>query len=308
MPKGAFAGLHPVLQLILLICLVLVSSLLVTLIGVLIAIPFWGLDPVVAVLNGGAPLYFMKYLQLVQSIAMFVVPPIIAAVLFSKSPASWLGFNKPVAKAVFFAMVTMIVIQPFVSLTSELNMQFSLPESMDRLMQWMQTTEEAANSLMFSFLDTTDPVVILYNIFLIAIVPAVGEELLFRGGIQNLLIRWLKNPHVAIIATAILFSAMHMQFLTFLPRFVLGLVLGYLMVYGRSIWYSIIGHFTNNFLSLVVFHYYRITKPDVNPLDPSQVGDSQPLLGWAGLVVVLALLYYFRQHVKARSEVQVAEV
>jgi membrane protease YdiL (CAAX protease family) len=158
---------------------------------------------------------------------------------------------------------------------------------------------------MFSFLDTTDPVVILYNIFLIAIVPAVGEELLFRGGIQNLLIRWLKNPHVAIIATAILFSAMHMQFLTFLPRFVLGLVLGYLMVYGRSIWYSIIGHFTNNFLSLVVFHYYRITKPDVNPLDPSQVGDSQPLLGWAGLVVVLALLYYFRQHVKARSEAPV---
>ena len=233
----------------------------------------------------------MKYLQLVQSIAMFVVPPILAAVLFSKSPASWLGFNKPAAKAVFFAIVIMIVIQPFVSLTSELNMQFSLPESMDRLMQWMQTTEEAANSLMFSFLDTTDPVVILYNIFLIAIVPAVGEELLFRGGIQSLLIRWLKNHHVAIIATAILFSAMHMQFLTFLPRFVLGLVLGYLMVYGRSIWYSIIGHFTNNFLSLVVFHYYRITKPDVNPwIRHRLVIANLAGLGWFGSRVSSVIL------------------
>lgn len=302
MPKGAFAGLNPVLQLILLICLVFVSSLVVTIIGVLLVLPFWGLDPVAAVLNGGAPLYFLKYLQLVQSIAMFVVPPIIAAVLFSKSPASWLGFNKPSSKALFFAIVTMIVIQPFVSLTSVLNMQLTLPESMDWLMQWMKQTEEATNDLVFRFLDSADPIVILYNIFLIAIIPAVGEELLFRGGIQSLLIRWLKNHHVAIIATAILFSAMHLQFLTFLPRFFLGLALGYLMVYGKSIWYSIIGHFTNNFLSLVVFHYYRITKPDVNPLDPSQVGDSHPLLAWAGLVVVLALLYYFRQHIKARSE------
>jgi membrane protease YdiL (CAAX protease family) len=44
---------------------------------------------------------------------------------------------------------------------------------------------------------------------------------------------------------------MHLQFMTFLPRFFLGLILGYLFYLGKNLWYSVAAHFTNNFLALV---------------------------------------------------------
>jgi membrane protease YdiL (CAAX protease family) len=44
---------------------------------------------------------------------------------------------------------------------------------------------------------------------------------------------------------------MHLQFMTFLPRFFLGLILGYLFYLGKNIWYPVAAHFTNNFLALV---------------------------------------------------------
>jgi hypothetical protein len=91
---------------------------------------------------------------------------------------------------------------------------------------------------------------------MIGILAAVGEELIFRGLLQRLLNGMVKNVHLAVIITAILFSAFHFQFFSFLPRLLLGLILGYLMYYGRSIWYPILAHFANNIMGVIYYYFY----------------------------------------------------
>ena len=91
-----------------------------------------------------------------------------------------------------------------------------------------------------------------------AILPAIGEELLFRGVFQRLLTEWTRNIHWGIILAALLFSFFHFEFYGFLPRFLLGVFFGYLFVWTSSIWVPILAHFTNNFI-IVVYSFYQAT-------------------------------------------------
>jgi hypothetical protein len=79
-----------------------------------------------------------------------------------------------------------------------------------------------------------------------ALIPAVAEELIFRGVMQRLLGRWLGSPHASIWLTAALFSVLHVQFFGFVPRFLLGVLLGYLYAWSGNILVSIAAHFTQN--------------------------------------------------------------
>src|SRR5690606_9694418 len=115
------------------------------------------------------------------------------------------------------------------------------------------------------------------NLLMIAIIPAIGEELLFRGGIQNIFYKWFKNPHIAIWAAAILFSAIHVQFYGFIPRMLLWALFGYLLVWGKSIWYPIIGHFINNGSAVVTAFIYQQQGKSIDELDK---GDTFPMAGY----------------------------
>jgi hypothetical protein len=100
---------------------------------------------------------------------------------------------------------------------------------------------------------------LFFNLLIIAVLPALGEELLFRGYLQQKMCQWIRKPILAIIITAILFSAIHMQFLAFLPRFALGVVLGYLFYWSGSLWLPIIAHFLNNAL-VITFAYPTLSN------------------------------------------------
>jgi hypothetical protein len=104
---------------------------------------------------------------------------------------------------------------------------------------------------------------------------------------------------VAVWITAFLFSAIHLQFFTFLPRFLLGLALGYLMLWGGNIWYPVAGHFANNLLSMVVFYYYRYSKPEMNPLEPGGEVLS-PLWIIPGVVMTVSLFLSFYKRSSAK--------
>jgi uncharacterized protein len=277
MKKGSLAQLYPFIQFIFILCLVIVSAIVITTIGLFAAVPFTGFKEVAGLMQGAGSIPLMKYLQVVQSLAIFIVPSILAAWLFSAKPAQWLGFNGAKTRWIILAMLSILAIQPFISYIGMLNAQITLPDYLESLYFWMYQTEKSANEIIFQFLDTKNLPTILFNVFMIAILPALGEEMLFRGGLQPLVQKMVKNHHVAIWITAFLFSAMHMQFLTFAPRFVLGGLLGYLLVYGGSIWYPIAGHFFNNLVSLIVFHYYRHTQPELNPFDASMATPSLPI-------------------------------
>ena len=137
----------------------------------------------------------------------------------------------------------------------------------------------------------------LISLLVIAFLPALFEEVLFRGGLQNLLSRWTKKPILALIITSIVFSAIHGSYLGFLSRGVLGFILGWVFYRTNNLWISIFGHFINNGLALVVL--YASTSPG-KKIDPAAMEDHFPII----LVVISAILlvYLFRLFEKVAAK------
>ncbi len=233
--------------------LILLLSLLFTLVfGMALGVAFFGTDVISQMMDGvsftdPSSMPLLKYLQVINTLGLFLFPPLIFAFLVSKRPISYLGMNiSPSLRSSFLGVMVILVILPFLHWTAGLNEMMKLPEFMSGIENWMMQSEEQAAELTELFLSTTTVSGLLVNLFMIAVLPALGEEFLFRGVLLKIFRRWTGSIHLAVIISAILFSALHLQFYGFLPRFLLGLVLGYLFVWTRSIWVPVIVHFFNN--------------------------------------------------------------
>ncbi len=156
---------------------------------------------------------------------------------------------------------------PLIGFLAQLNKDLlQLPAQFEHVTQWMLRSELAAKQLTELIVFTDSPLEFLLALLVIAILPAVGEEFLFRGILQNKFFDIFKNPHVAIWSAAFLFSFIHFQFFGFIPRFFLGLVFGYVYYWTRNLWLPILLHFINNFATLVIVNWQR-NHGVANPLD-----------------------------------------
>lgn len=301
MIKGALSNQSPFAKVLILFIVVFLSAIIVSLTLIVAALPVTGLDVLKNFVTGGAiSMAFLKYLQAVNGIALFIVPSLIVAWLFSEKPMVWLGFRPTIPSLLLFSILIFLVCQPLVTQLAQFNAGLSLPDFIKPLEAWMQNEESLRNDLIFKMLDTHDPWAIMGNLLIVVLIPAIGEEMLFRGTLQPLLGQWTRSNHAAVWITALLFSAMHIQFLTFLPRFLLGILLGYLLVYGKNIWYPIAGHFANNFLSLVTFYYYRITKPGFNPMDAEATGFPLWMVALSFFLVTALFYLVIKQYSQMR--------
>ena len=186
----------------------------------------------------------VKFIQMLSVIGLFITPTLLYAYLCDFDLKLNLNFNR---QSLLLAIAIMLLINPFISFIYEWNKSFNIPD-------WMLVFDDNAEKITNYFLKMNTLGDLFFNLLVIAIIPAIGEELLFRGYLQQKMTQWLGKPHVAIIITAILFSAIHMQFQGFLPRFALGLVLGYLFYWSGSLWLPIIAHLLNNAMA-VTFAY-----------------------------------------------------
>ncbi|MCU4163944.1 lysostaphin resistance A-like protein [Carboxylicivirga caseinilyticus] len=262
MTKGTLNHFPPILKLLTLIIIVLTGSLILSLISLLIAKPVFGVD-----INSADDIYnniqFLQVLQILQSLFVFILPSTLAVhLLYLKNNEVIPGKGKFNLAFFLIAFITILLSQSFISWTAWINQQLQLPEFLSSVTNWISLKEEQAANLTDLMLTTSDWKQTLVTVFLIAVLPAIGEEWLFRGLIQRELMNLFKNAHIAVIITAIIFSAIHIQFLTFLPRFVLGLILGYMMIYSRNIWMPITAHFTNNFMAVIIYQFYQRNEPN----------------------------------------------
>ena len=184
---------------------------------------------------------------------MFIFPALLYAKIFEDGGRSFfLTRNKISVPLLLMGGFVMVLMLPFVNFLGDINSNMHLPESMKTLENWMQTSEQTAEKIVLVFVSQTEWYALIINLFMIAIVPAVGEELIFRGILQRKLNQWFGNVHVAVFVSAFIFSAIHMQFYGFLPRLFLGMLLGYLFVWTGSLWVPIFAHFVNNGLAVLV--------------------------------------------------------
>jgi uncharacterized protein len=233
------------------------------------AIPLFGLDslqsmPTLGDLNDPQSIRLLKFFQVVQSIGLFIVPPFILAWLFHDRIDDYLFLNKNISAASSFLVIALIFFTlPLINFVGEWNNQMQFPEWLSGMEEWMKNAEERAEELTEAFLKVETTGGLLFNLFMIALLPAIGEELLFRGVIQRIFTNWTRSHHWGIWISAILFSALHIQFYGFVPRLLLGVLFGYLLVWSGSIWLPIIAHFFNN--AFAVTAMYLIDKNILNP-------------------------------------------
>jgi uncharacterized protein len=286
------------LKLIALIILLLISLLFTSIFGIAFALPFWGLDVLEMISRSDytnpQTLSFLKYFQIVNQVGMFIIPPVLIAYWSSRKIIDYLKLNvKPELRAVFITTVIIFISLPFISWLGEINRNLNLPDYLSGVEDWMKRSEIKANQLIVAFLDVKSLGGMLFNVFMIAMIPALGEELLFRGVVLRLFKEWTKNVHIAVIISAILFSALHLQFYGFLPRFFLGVILGYSFVWTGSLWIPMLIHFVNN--AFAIIYIYATGSIDLINSDVESIGSSDNafvVVASAAFLTFLMLILY----------------
>ncbi len=212
--------------------------------------------------NNPLSISFAKTSQIFQSLGLFVVPGILIAFLFSNNTWRYLGFSKHINyKILLSAGIIMLIALPLVNFTAEINQKLTLPESLKWLENLMRQSEERAGNITNLFLAVNTFSGFLINLFMMALIPAFGEEIMFRGLIQKNLSKKM-NVHIAIFISAFIFSSVHFQFFGFLPRFLMGLFFGYLFSWTNNLWYNIFAHFINNGTAVLVAYIQGVEATD----------------------------------------------
>lgn len=237
-------------KIILFLFCILFCAFICTVTGTLI-IKLGGLDPTATA--------SLKILQLLGSTGIFILAPLCTIYLTEREPLKFLKIELADPRIVGLGLLALFLFAPCVSQIGWLNEQMSLPDFLKPVEDWMREEENKAKVLTLRFLEVNRIPELLENLFVIALIPAIGEELMFRGYIQQSLAKNLKNPHIAVWVAAFLFSAIHLQFFGFFPRLLLGALLGYLFLYGKSIIINIFGHFMNN---AVIIIYAFVNNPE----------------------------------------------
>lgn len=170
--------------------------------------------------------------------------------------------NKRTSFLIFIVVAAfMFAFAPLMQLIAEWNMSMRLPSSLHGLEEWMRIKEDEMAELTKSIVMVDDWRLLALNLLAVAVMPAIAEEFYFRGALMNILGRLLKNNHFSIWLTAIIFSAIHVQFFGFLPRVLLGAFFGYMLLWTQNVWVPVLGHFINNGTAVVVaFNYTRSGK------------------------------------------------
>lgn len=221
----------------------------------------------------------LKFLQLFSGIGLFITP----ILLYSYLTDFKFKFSKVRRRNIILVITIILLITPFVSLLLEWNMKIPIPE-------WFLQLDNNSEDIIKAFLNYSTIYELLYTLLIISIVPAIGEELLFRGYLQQEITKWTKWPHLAILITAFLFSVVHLDAQAIIPRLTLGVLLGYFYYLSRNLWLPIIAHFINN-AQVVIFAHdsFKIDSEGYSFL----ASYSNYALGLFSLISVAILFYLF---------------
>ena len=241
-----------------------------------------------------------RLFQGLAAIGTFILPALGAAYFFSNQTTEYLGLEKKSKGIHLFAVFILLMVAiPFINWMMQINGEMNLPSSLKGLQDWMETTEAQASKITKLLLGSTAVSDLVINLIVIAIIPAIGEELLFRGVIQKLFTELANSKGFAVIFTAVLFSALHMQFFGFLPRFALGVLLGYLYVWSGSLWVPIIAHFINNAMAVILTWYMERGTIHFNP-DTIGIEQGQEGILAGSVFLTWAILWWLKKQCVAK--------
>ena len=300
MVNGIHKDLHPLLK------LAEWLSIIVAAVAVVMAV--WLLLPI-----NHFDTFNLLAFQAVQAVCIFILPAWMVAHLWNEQPEAYLHL-RPLEQTdrtlLLLSIATVICALPLINCLAYWNSQITLPDCLQGLEKQMQAMEERAAELLkaFMMIENGSLIFLLINILILAILPAIGEELTFRGVLQSLLSAKRSNSdsglisnsrrrsHTAIWLTAIIFSFIHFQFYGFIPRMLLGALLGYALVWTDNLIYSITMHATNNTMAVLLFYIatFVLHLPE-KEMDYLGTGDTWWLTAISVPLTALCLILFYRR-------------
>ena len=275
--------------------LIMISLLIIGFGGMLIASSFWSTGDILAakdyILDSPARINYMKMVQFLTMFSTFFLPPVLLTFLIKDKKFSFLYLNRGInGQQSLMTIVLFIISIPLIVMLTDWNASLHLPSFLASTEEWMRDKEVMLTGVTTAFMTTSTYQGLLINILLMAVLPAFGEEFIFRG----LLMKWFSkgmNIHMAIIVSSFIFSAIHIQFLGFFPRFFMGMMLGYVFYWSGSLWASILLHFLNN--AITVISYFLLSRGVIQN-DPASMGgiDNIPIL-LINILMFGGVVYWF---------------
>ncbi len=233
-----------------------------------------------------------RWVQILASLLSFALPAIIFSYLITGSLSRYSGFKMPIS--IFGLLMTILIVYtafPFISQTLVWNQSISLPGFLEGLESIIRMLEEQMENMTKSFLQMDGPWDLFVNLLMAGVVAGYAEEVLFRGTIQKFFNEWWKKPHLAIFASAFIFSFIHFQFLGFLPRLLIGMLFGYIFWWSQNLWLPVIAHVIHN--STQVIAYYMAQKGYISAdIENMESFPVVPMLISTVICIVLCVLFY----------------
>lgn len=288
--KGSFSNRHIYSKISLLFGLIFSSFILHNLFALLIVSlsvqdgfnMFFSYD-----LSSSLSINIMKFVQFFNALGTFITPILIYGYIIDFNFNFKTSVNR---QSALIVIAIMILVTPLVSFLLEWNTLINFPE-------WILKYEMNSEEIILAFLNMNTYWDLLFNIIVMAIIPAFGEELLFRGLLQKSLFKKIGEIHISIFITALLFSAIHLHLDGLLPRFFLGIILGYLFYWSQSLWIPIIAHFINNAMAIIFSYPFFKSFSTLQQFGFSSENQTTNTSFWSAIfslsaVMILMFLFY----------------
>lgn len=285
-------------QLLILACFALAGTLIGSVLSLFILTGLYGSDVLTdGSLFGGDPAFLtgLRISQSFTTLFLFLMPALMLVVIEKARINQFYGFKKPAPLTLLLVFILMAVMLPIMEWITILNQQMVLPDVLKPLESWMREKEETAMKMTVILLTMRGFGEFLINILVVALLPAVAEELLFRGGIQRSFNRMFHNPHVAIWVSAFIFSAIHLQFFGFFPRLFLGAAFGYIYLWTGNLWYAMFAHFLNNAYAICQAWYLQTKGIALDQVDNST------FFPWYAYLISLILSIFLFKYLKDKK-------
>ncbi len=227
----------------------------------------------------------LKAVQTLQTVCVFVLPPLVVAYLWTGQPVRWLHLHETSCPVYLWLLVplSILIAAPGINLLAYFNQQMTLPAFLQPVEDLMREMEQKAEIMTERFMQVSTVGGLLANILIMALLPALGEEMTFRGLLFNAFTSQnatRARVHLAIWGVAVVFSAVHFQFYGFVPRMLIGAYLGYLLVWTGSLWMLVLAHFTNNAFAVIAYFVAFRSQADTGFLESFGTGGTL----WAGIL------------------------
>jgi len=260
-------------------------------IGAIVSFLFWLMMTGRGIATMQSDIFNPKYynaimlMQVIDTLFMFFLPVYIFALICYRNPMKFIGFNTRINyKQILILLAIIVLTFPLSGALAELTKMIPIPKNWEVYFKAKEAERAVQEKALINITSFSE---YLISMVIIGLLPALFEEVCFRGGLQNILTRWFKGPWAAIIITSIIFSAVHLSYYGFFVRAVLGVFLGLIFYYSGSLWLSILFHFLFNGIQVTAL-YISSTSISKNSKD---IGDNFPI--WAGVVALGFIVFAF---------------